>query len=573
MATAAPSYSSTLELELLSVLSTQPRRWVRLPFRAKVAYSRRPVEDVFESDTSRLFVTRRAPDAIDLSLQLDNGQLGREVMEQIEELRRMNVPVYVYPRWPGTTQYLWPLRRNANGDPANLTYTGTLANDDTTLYNVRASASRGVFLEAVGPSNPVILPGIYTGEHVENTFPLGQGVGVFAPRANLVKNSLFGDVTANVPANWTAPAGTPGTDMGVLTTSWIGTPALWLWGQHNRWVSASIALTAEKRIAVSFGWKCDGVLKVTLNYDAGTDEDILLGPGAGYYQAQHVAPATSATVTLAVVNSTGSTYGEFSAPQILAGNSDNDATPYFLGSSGLDTRGGLTSTRLRAASLDIEPHLAYSGGSYQGYGLTAISGYIQPAWEANFGASYGIAALTNSRTGKTIGCELSKSAGDLGMFFRVTQDGGVEMSSSVAHSRGDAYAFCLYCGQKSVSDAMVLGVKAAKVGTPGTIVTAETTSGIYRSTCFDGVRVGETDTDDACLDGIVGAYCIHSITHTDIATLLGAMASQDYTDLWRATMGKQYRILPNLSPSPWQRQYWGGAGTSPSIELTQYREL
>lgn len=568
----AYTYPTTLQLELLSVLSSEPRRWVRLPFAARVNYGRRPVEDVFESDTSRLFVTRRAPDAIDLSLDLDSGQLSRDVMEQIEELRRMNVPVYVYPRWPGTTQYLWPLRRNVVGDPVSCTYTGTLGTG-TTMYMVRDSASRGVFLEAVDPTNPVILPGVYTGEHIESHFPLGQGVGIFAPRTNLVKNALFGSVTGNVPVNWTASGGTPGTDQGVLTTSWIGTPALWLWGQSNRWTSDAIALTAEKRMAVSFAWKCDGVIKITLDYDAGTDVDITLGPGAGYYQAQHVAPFTSASVQIIVRNSTGSTYGEFSAPQILAGSTDNDANPYFLGGTGTDKRGSLSQCRARAAALDIEPHLAYSGSTYQGYGLMAISGYVQPCWESNFGANYGIAALTNSRTGKTIGCEFSKHAGDLGMFLRATQDGGSEATQSVAHSRGDTYAFCLYCGQKDLATAMVLGVQCAKVGTPGTIYTAETTSGIYRSTCFDGVRIGETDTDDTGLDGIVGGYCVHSIKHADIAVMLAMMANQAYTDLWRATMGKQYRILPNLSPSPWQRQYWGGAGTSPSIDLTQYREL
>jgi hypothetical protein len=567
------TYPTTLQLELLSVLTTQPRRWIRLPFPAKINYSRRPVEDVFESDTSRLFITRRAPDAIDLSLDLDSGQIGRDVMEQIEELRRMNVPVYVYPRWPGTTQYLWPLRRNVAGDPASATYTGTIGTD-TTMYMVRGSASRGVFLEAVDPSNPVILPGIYTGEHIESHFPLGQGVGIFAPRKNEVKNSLFGDITAYVPANWTAAGGTPGTDQGVLTTSWIGTPALWLWGQSNNWISDAISITAGKRMAVSFAWKCDGVIKVKLEYNSGTNVDIALGPGAGYYQAQHVSPPGATTVQIVVCNSTGSTYGEFAAPQILCGASNNDATPYFLGGTGTGVLAGLMQCRARVASLDIEPHLGYSaGGSFEGYGLTAISGYFQPCWEENFGANYGIAALTNSRNGKTIGCEMSKQAGDPWMYLRTTQDGGVESSQTVSHTRGDTYAFCLYCGQKSVLDTIVLGVKAAKVGTPGTIYTSESTSGIYRSTCFDGVRIGETDTDDTGLDGIVGGYCVHSIQYADIASLLGLMAHPAYTDLWRATIGKQYRILPNLSPSPWQRQYWGGAGTSPSIELTQYREL
>jgi len=152
--------ASTIELDLLTCLTTRPRQWVRLPFRARPTFTRRPVEDVFESDASRLFVTRRAPDAIDISLDLAGGQLSRAVEEQLEEIRRMNAPVYVYPRWPGTTQYLWPLRRTVNGDPTDATYTGTLANTDTTAYMVRASASRGVSLEAIDPTSPVVLPGV-----------------------------------------------------------------------------------------------------------------------------------------------------------------------------------------------------------------------------------------------------------------------------------------------------------------------------------------------------------------------------------------------------------------------------
>lgn len=568
-----PTYSNTLQLELLSVLSTKPRRWVRLPFPAKVAYSRRPVEDVFESDTSRLFVTRRAPDAVDLSLQLDSGQISRDVMEQIEELRRMNVPVYVYPRWPGASEYLWPLRRNVKGDPSDLTYSCALGTG-TTMYMVRASASRGAFLEEVDPTTaPVIMPGVYTGEHLESAFPLGQGVGIFSPRINQIKNSLFGAITSYVPAHWTATVGTPGTDMGVKTDSWIGVPCLWIWGQSNIWTHDAIPVTAEKRFALSFAWKCDGVLQLAIDYDAGTDVNIILGPGAGYYQAQITAPATAATATLKFRLSTGATYGEIAAPQLLAGAADTDANPYFLGSSGSLTRGGLTACNARVASLDIEPHLAYVAGTYEGYGLIAISGYFQPCWEANFGAHYGLAALINAQTGLSIGAEMSKNAGDIGMFLRATQDGTVEASISVPHTKGDAYAFCLYCGQKSALAPIVLGVAAAKVGMPGTIYTAESTSGVNSYTCFTDVRIGETDTAGEALDGIVGGYCVHSIKHADIAVMLAQMANQDYTDLWRNTIGKQYRILPNLSPSPWQRQYWGGAGTSPSIELTQCREL
>lgn len=569
-----------IELELLTCLTSRPRQWVRLPFRARPTFTRRPVEDVFESDTSRLFVTRRAPDAIDVSLDLGGGHLSRDVMEQIEEIRRMNAPVYVYPRWPGTTQYLWPLRRNLYGDPTDAMYTGTLANAATTMYAVRASASRGVSLVEVDPTSPVILPGVYTNESRETAFPLGQGVGIFKPRTNHVKNSLFGDVTAYVPANWTATAGTPNTDMGVLTDSWIGTPALWLWGQSSIWTSGSILVTAEKQLALSFGWKCDGVLTVKVNFDAGTDITISVGPGSGYYRAQHGIPATATSCTLVVQGGSGMTYAEFSAPQIITGAKKDDGDGCFYGSSGNNTRGGLTTCTARAASLDIEPHLnASTPGIPDGYGILAVSGYVQPLWPENCGSPYGIVELRNSRNGpSTISAAFAKAEGDLEMFLKVYIDGVVQTTQSVSHTRGDAYAFVFYSGRKSVlgSPVEVLGCQFAKVGTPGTVYTAEDTTPAEMYMCFDEVRIGEADVDgesNCMLDGIVGGYAVHSIRHTDIAGLVAQMANRDYVDLWRNLYARQYRILPQLSPSPWGRQLWGGVGTSPVINLQQYREL
>jgi len=567
------TYPSTLELDLLTVLSAEPRRWVRLPFRAKPRFHRRPVEDVFESDTSRLFLTRRAPDAVDVTLDLDGGHLSRDVMEQIEEIRRMNAPVYIYPRYPGTAEYIWPLRRGVLGDPADLTYTGTLG-AGTTLYMLRASVARGVSLIAVDPTDPVVLSGVYTSEHYETAFPLGQGIGVFTPRTNQIKNSLFGAVTGNVPANWTATSGTPGTDMDVITDSWIGTPALRLWGQSVAWTSDSMSMINGSNVGISFAWKCDGVLKVTVIYAAGTDEVITLGPGSGWHSQQIVVPgAAPTTATLMVKGSTGMTYAEFSAPQLTAAATASDATPYFIGGSGSGVKGSISACSLRATGLHIEPHLQSSiPGTFDGLGLIAVSGIIQPAWEINSGLHYGIAALLNAFTGTSIACEFHKEPGDLGMFLTLRQDGSAVGTQSIAHERGNAYAFCFYAGQKSIAAPIVLGCKAAVVGTPGTIYTAEATE-VERYTCFDSVRVGETEADNMGLDGIVGGYCVHSIRYTALDGYVTKLATQDYLDLWRNLYAKQFRILPNLSPSPWARSSWGGTGTGPSIELQQYREL
>jgi hypothetical protein len=556
----------------LTVLSSEPRRWVRLPFPAKLTMIPRPVEDVFESDTSRLFLTRRAPDAVDVRIDFAGGHLTRDVMEQIDEIRRMNAPVYIYPRWPGTTQYLWPLRRNLNGDPSNLTYTGTVGTG-TTLYAIRASSSRGVHLEAVDATSPVILPGVYTAEHCETAFPLGQGVASYAPRSNYVKNSLFGAVTANVPANWAATVGTPGTDMGVLTNSWLGTPALWLWGQSAKWTSDSIACTAENYAAVSFGWKSDGVLTVTLNFNAGTDIVYSLGPGAGYQQAQVLLPLTATSVTIVVQGGSGMTYAEFSAPQLVGVSADESETPYFLGGTGSGVNGKLSSCRMRATGLDIEPHLSLSGGSVDLLGLIAVSGIIQPFWEDGVSPIYGIAALLNSRSGKSISAAVQKDPTAIGMFVKVYQDGVEQTTQSFAHTRGDAYAFCFYSGQKSLAAPIVLGCKMARVGTPGTVWTCGVTTGIDRYTCFDQIRVGETEADDTGFDGILGGYAVHTIRYTSIDGYLGFLASQDYLDLWRQLYSRQYRLLPSLSPSPWGRQLWGGTGNSGSLSLTQYRDL
>lgn len=568
---------TTLQLELLTALTVEPRRWVRLAFPAKVSYSRRPVEDVFESDTSRLFITRRASDALDLSLSLDSGQLTMAQMMALEEIRRVNAPVYVYPRWPGTTQYLWPLRRNVKGDPADATHACTLA-DGTTVYALRESASRGAFLEEIDPSNPVVQPGVYLSEHIEGSFPLGQGVAIIKPRLNEVKNSLFGYVTANVPESWTATAGTPGTDMGVLTDSWIGVPALWMWGQTAKWTSAPIVLTANTSMGIMFGWKCDGVLKVTLNYDSGTDVVYSLGPGAGFARYQVSIPATASSATIVVQGGSGMTYAEFSAPQMITGATKNDGNSFFFGGSG--DKGAVTAFTARATGLDIEPHLQEGAatGVPDGYGIIAVSGYVQPMWEENVGEAYGIVTLYNSRTSHHTCCAFEKAPSDLGMFMKVYEDGAVKGTQSVSHTRGDTYAFVFYSGRKNVlgSPTEILGCQFAKVGTPGTVYTCETSTSIQPYLCFDQVWIGEavvTDETNCQLDGIAGGYAVHSIRYEDISSMVAQMANTDYTDLWRNTLGRQYRLLPNLSPSPWQRTYWGGAGTSPSIELTQYREL
>jgi hypothetical protein len=571
---------TTLELDILTALTTRPRLWTRLSFPAKVTFSRRPVEDVFESDASRLFVTRRAPDAIDLTLDLDEGQLTREQEETLEEIRRLNAPVYVYPRWPGTAQYLWPLRRTVYGDPADATYTGTLVDAYTTVYMVRASTSRGIYLQAIDPTSPVVMPGVYAAEHVETPFPLGQGIALLKPRANKVLNSLFGAITSYVPANWTATAGTPNTDMGVLATSWLGVPALYLWGQSVIWTSDSISLTGGTSIALSFGYKCDGVLTVTLNYDAGTDAVISVGPGAGYYRAQVTVPVAATAATIVVKGSTGMTYGEFAAPQIVAAATGDDGEGVFYGAAGSGKKGALTACICRAASLDIEPHLGErTPGTPDGYGITAISGYIQPLWKENTGSPYGIAELRNTRNGpSTVSAAFSKAPGDLGMFLKIYIDGAVANTQSISHTRGDTYAFVLYSGRQQIlgSPVATVGCQVAKVGTPGTIYKAEDVTPTYAYTCFNEVRIGEADVDDKtnCIaDAICGGYCVHSVRYTDIAGMVAMMANRDYVDLWRQIAGRQYRMLPQLSPSPWQRQTWGGVGTGPVIELQQYREL
>jgi hypothetical protein len=177
-----------------------------------------------------------------------------------------------------------------------------------------------------------------------------------------------------------------------------------------------------------------------------------------------------------------------------------------------------------------------------------------------------------------VSAAFSKGEGDLGMFLRVYVDGVLQTGSSFSHTRGDTYAFILYSGRKVVlgSPVEVVGCQIAKVGTPGTVITAEDTTPAEMYLCFDELRIGEADVDDATtcmLDGIAGGYAVHSIRYTDIAGMVAQMANQDYVDLWRQISGRQYRMLPQLSPSPWQRQSWGGVGTSPVIELQQYREL
>ncbi len=568
------SAKSRLALDLVTSASAGPRRWVRLPYPARVAFTPRPVEDLFETDSGRIYTTRRGPDAIDLTIDLGGGHIPRAVMEQIEDIRRSGAPVYVYPRWPGSAQYLWPLSNGLRGDPMDL----SVASDNvpgSVLYALRASAAHGgAALVPVDISRPVLQSGVYCSPGVEAPFPLGRGVYAGRLCSNELRNTLFGDVSGGAPADWTAAGGTPGVDMGVLPDSWLGPPALWIHGQNATWASATTSYSKPQTCYnLAFGWLCDGQMRVSLMYNAGASDIITVGPGAGYYRGYFARSEMFTSIRLVAQLHSGATYGELIAPRGNIGQAVS--TGLFIGSAGAGTT-VWRKEEISASGLHIEAPAA---------GLLCVSGYVMPAWADHNEQQHGLVMLANTRQGTTVGCALGPGPSPgMATHLTVTQEenivGRVSFNDAFGfHARGDAYAFCLYMGRGDDSNP-IIGctlariVTSSTVGSPGMALDTGCYGTIAPCGAFDEIRPGETNAAFTYLDGLLGGYAVHSLpSRAAASTYVRQMADPNYVDLWRNLYARQYRILPQISPSRWQRQMWGGTDSGATITLQQVREL
>lgn len=552
---------SKLELDLIGAVGDRPNRWVRANTAGVLGCSRTPNETVFQAMSGRKTVTRFGRDSIDATLTC--SAIDRATMQALEEFRHAGTPVYVYPSMPATLQGFWPLRNGLAGDPADLSYTGSLANTDTTMYVVEADTRTGYYFRSVDPTTVQIRRGLLTGAGQSSEFAMGRGAYLWKSWKNHVQNSLFGAISSYMPANWTQSGGTAGTDVGVKTSSLFGIPVLWTWGTGVTLTSAWFAVNAGTICALSYAAFTDGSMTVTVDFDGGTDFTKTTGPGAVYVQEDIDVPALATKARIIVTTSAG-TWTEFGAPQVLGGLTgfDNSFTPYFLGSSGSATTGEVNASVLTLSSQDFGP----MGGTNL---CLAVTGYYLPVIGADTeGPTNGLCCLQNTVQSKSTSLEWSDFS--TGLKLHVRQDDVIKASSDTTlPGAGMTYAWGLFVGWTGTNTYHIYGALAQVNDAPAITASCDIATGVDPLTRFDKLSVGKTYAANTQADGIVGGVSIATIPYASRETWMRHMAHRNFTDLWRNHFGRQYRVLLNdMSPLPWNRQVWRG-----TVQLEQLREL
>lgn len=259
------SASSEIECDIIALGS--PNVYQRLPIRAYFTPERRMNRSELDLHGGGKDILQFGRPEVDVTLRL--SRVDRATAEALEEIAERELPCLIYPHVPGTIQAFWPGYNGLGGWPSALTYSQAgLGSTSRKAYLIKADPGRGVAYVLTDITAPIHLSGLRTRDGIEAAFPLGRGWLAFGDLNNHVPNSLFGDITSYEPDDWDWN-GTPGTDGGVITTGWLGLPALWGWGTASRWLSDAAGCGAAKEFSLSFAYRTDGVVTTTISFDAG----------------------------------------------------------------------------------------------------------------------------------------------------------------------------------------------------------------------------------------------------------------------------------------------------------------
>jgi hypothetical protein len=332
---------------------------------------------------------------------------------------------------------------------------------------------------------------------------------------------------------------------------------MWIWGTSNDWVSDSVTAAAGKHFLVSFGWRTDGEIQVKLNYTGGTPDQLMtVGPGAGYFTGNYTSPASTTDVAFEWGLNSG-TYGELCAPQILTIGSMvtslNSPIGAFLGASGDGKTAEISTATDAYVDVDMEAH--YDS-------MLAVSGYVRPSTRlgSHTEGSFGLAALQNRNSGKSLAAELSVDSGTLKL--RLKRNGSYVDSTAFTDS-GDVLAFCLYGGGTSGSRNIGCRLRAVD---GDTTYTAESSSGEILQV-WNRLRIGRTEAANSQVNGLAGGYYAHSIEYADLDTHIEELANSDSIDIYRNTAGRLYRVANiGLQPHQFHRGYYAGTISFEQVE-------
>ena len=556
---------TALECNVVTSPSDRPVLCQRLSRRPHIQVDNKPAEEKFVTSNNRIETYKMGDDLRDLNLSVK--KLAEADKKFLDEVKARNLEAYIYSGVPGSLFHHVPLIRGLGADPSDAVYAGTVASKDTTVYFPKGDASSLVWLEETDfANNPILANGVIHhtagGSVTTKDMPLGRGVAILSETKNAIKNSLFADDGTDI-YNWFTTAGNGITRRDSI--GWMGVPSLWIWGAEV-WNSDTFdisSLVDGDNIAISFGWRTDGAARVRIFYTNGihnASENIVIEEGCGYMQYKATIPANiggvggTCKIYLELISGT---FVSICAPQAALGftvSGGKAEYPAFIGGLGDGVQGEITAQSMKVTG-EWQAGMWRRVGTKVSDSFICVSGYVQPLAE-NYRISDGgrIFVFEDSRSDKETSCYLFSSGADLKIFTR--SDGVVYDDVIITgFSKGDVLFVALYVGW--TDGAVHMGCKVRIVGGTTTF-TAEDTTTNDKFTLYDTLWIGCSENENLQADAIFQDVNVWAGTEQMISDQVAYMANTDNLMEHRETLGRLYKLYPNLSPSPWERGRYDG---------------
>jgi hypothetical protein len=527
---------------------------------------KREAVEKFETSNKTTEVYRMGETCNDL--QLTCKGFSEEDGKFLDEIEARGLEAYIYSAVPGSLLQHCPLTRGINGDPVNGTYVGTLASG-TTVYMLRGDTSSLVYLEETDFANNAILangmmhhrPNV---TDVSKDLPLGRGVVILSAAKNMIKNSLFADSGAAV-YNWTQSGGVPMSRM--KTAGWMGVRELWLWGAAENWISDSMSLATlvdGDEIAISFGWRTDGIIKYTVTWNDGVGTTITfysVNNGCGYHQRQFIIPTgyggIGCSMTLKFDLPSGF-FGGICAPQIVLGDTAYNGKreyPAFIGGSGNGIQGEITAQSLKfTGEWQAGMWSDAAGGSDS---VLCAAGFVQPMFSEMFDSSGHRVFVFENSVGKELECYIQVTG--FVVYLHISADGTwLDSTAITGFADGDVLFIALSVGWK---DGVAHKKAEVRIVGGNTTFTAEHGGTAQFFTMYDTLWVGCDENQNEQADCLFQGVDIWAGREEDITTMVENMADPANLMEYRETLGRLYHIENHLNPNPYNRQMLDGTIT------------
>lgn len=485
----------------------------------------------------------------------------------VERIRKLNVPVYIYPRAAGTMQFGLPLIRGLGTDPVE---TPTVTNaravaTGTTMYLPRSVSGMGEKLYAA--EDPCLMPGFPSGSNYLLPFVLGSGLGVFRPRVNLIKYSSLNAVTQSgvCPIDgWCAAGsgGTAGTDRDLNDSPWLPGEKTW-WttnslSQLHSYKFPLTSLTGDPYFSCFAMVDGEGVVRIVDTSSSTVLASRSIPAGSGRFETNFtgITPGSYASCRLEIQLASGA-YLEIGHMTLINPGSDVLATylPYLSTDSA--AYGELTADGLLVEDMVFR-------NNYQRPTSTGASRDNALSFSCFYQPCFGVGTQIARRTIMFADHYTTSSLGDIEAAFQYYSGnhefalyaGGIRVAGATVSDfrEGDVFAVVLGSGNDGSSAKSQLN--AVNMRTGDTYTTTALTTTLQRA---HRVFLGRRSTSDLQCDGIIGGFTVDSVPFSKLTAYAQRLGNDDLMDLSRRTAGRWYHLKQNTTYRKFTRQAYEGS--------------